>query len=99
MFSPDDPEVTFRKKGFASDIFGNTQKEQETVSSMVISVAGRPPGEAHIGKMAPGEVGVYKVAGTLGMDVLKAGVIVLPEAKEKRLFLLCGSKEGGRLKP
>lgn len=98
-FSPNDPEVAFRKKGFASDIFGNTQEEQETVSPMVISVAGHPVGEAHIGRTEPGEVGDYEVSGTLGMDALKACVIVLPEVREKRLFLLCESKEGGRLKP
>lgn len=98
-FTLGDRGVSFRDGGLVSDIFGNFVHEQETASPMPVLVEGHPVGEAHIASTSAGKVDDIPVSGTLGMDILRNCVIVIPETREKRLYLLCKPQAGGKITP
>jgi hypothetical protein len=98
-FTPGDRGISFRDGGLVSDIFGKFFHERETASPMPILVEGHPVGAAHVASTSTDTVVDIPVSGTLGMDILRNCVIVIPEAREKRLYLLCKPQSGGKTTP
>jgi hypothetical protein len=98
-FSQDGTGIALRDGHFAADIFGHFTREKETASPFPVRVGNVPIGEARLAVITPGDVDGIKMEGTLGMDLLRRCVIVVPEIQEEKLFFLCKPQTGGSAAP
>lgn len=88
-FSPRKSGIAVRNGPKAADIFGHVRQAQETVRPLPVRVNDIMMGATPILAGGGGLVLDLPYHGTIGMDVLRNCILIIPEAREQRLYWFC----------